>query len=164
MKSGLKYKLFLRSIKKSVRNNSRSVGFPHAGKIQSILIVNESSFENKTLELIFGKELRCETVYFIPEKREKENEEKNIFKSDLNWWGIPSDKYIKNLLEVPFDLLINNTKSEHGALEYFCARSNAKFKVARKNRYSIYDLIINAPDLDNVSYLKEIQKVITNFN
>lgn len=164
MKRGLKYRLFQHFVAKSVKRNKREVIFPGLNEIRNILVLNNDEFDVGSIEDIIGGDVDCEVVRLIPEKRTKLITDHNVYLNDLNWVGIPSLKNSKAFIDKPYDLLINVTKDEIGALEYLGARSLSAFKVGRENRYSIYDLIINDQNLDTISFLKEVFKTIKNFS
>ena len=87
-----------------------------------------------------------------------------LFSSDLNFWGLPSKQLIQHFIDIPFDILINFASDQNPVIDFICASSVAKFKVARYDNNKIYDLIISGRSLEDSEYLNEIERTLNNFS
>jgi len=63
---------------------------------------------------------------------------------DINWYGKPSNIFIKDFIEKDFDIIIDMSLHDNYPLQYISGVSKARLKVGRfeKNNLDIYDVMI----------------------
>lgn len=69
-----------------------------------------------------------------------------VRRSDLNWLGKPGEDKVRCLMEAHPDLLVSLIDSSVFPLTYMAARSDAKFKVGRRQLPgNVFDIVISDP-------------------
>lgn len=162
--NGLKHWYQKRAITNALKSNKREKVFPKIGSIKEIAIISDHDVDKNTIQSLFGIQVRLQELKFIPTKRDKGDDSPGIFVSDINFFGVPASKLIETFVNTPFDILIDFTREKSGVVEFVCAKSVAKFKVGKHNTNSIFDLIINKPDLEEGKYSKVIVETLSNFS
>jgi len=163
MGNGFKNNFRRKAIKKAIHNNRRVVIFPDLASVKSIGIVISESFSTEFIAKAFGPRANVHVLEFVARKRQKDEVSSSVFLNDMDFWGLPAPAKISGFIERPFDLLINFSTENVDAIEYICAKSMAKFKIASKTDSNIYDLVIFGTT-DRLSLIEEIKKTLKNFN
>lgn len=84
---------------------------------------------------------------------------------DFNWKGKVKNKYFKDFIETPHDLLIGYFNKNNLYLENAVLRSNAKFKVGFANvNQQLYDMEIAEQPTRIESFLSELKKYLIIMN
>jgi len=161
---GLKHQYRQKRILSFAERSERKIQFPVQNHIQTIGIVADFDFKSDFITQYFGSNVKMDVLLLNNEKRPKQDQNETIFLSDLDFWGIPPIKLIQPFVDKPFDILINFTSQQFDPVEYICARSKARFKISKYQYLTIYDLIINHPDIAINEYFKEIIKTLNNFS
>lgn len=163
---GFIYKVQRRIIDRTLKNNKRNVIFPNINSIQKVGIVaiegSLNSVDLTSIQLL--KNANLFSLKFLNKKRTKANVDNNIYKSDLNIWGLPRIRKINEFINEPFDLLINLSGDTNKALTYICAASKSNFKISINSNEKVYDLIIDQKDDKLLDLFTEIEKVLNNLN
>lgn len=148
-----------------ISSNKPSLSFSDK-KINSILVFVDENTINNSVQII-AKELnidisKIETIIYIKKRMKEENSENVLTENDFNWLGKIKRKYIQNLVNLKFDLLINLT-ANNLLLDYLVALSKAKFKVGFSNADKrLYDFMI---DTNKVSVFSvELKKYLQILN
>lgn len=88
-------------------------------------------------------------------------------KKELNWYGKPNSKFVRDFLKNDYDLMIDLTTQPLFALQYLGYLSPARFKVGQMNERNVshYDFMLNVPDSINLQdYTQQIIHYIKNIN
>ncbi len=78
---------------------------------------------------------------------------------DINWYGKPSNIFIKDFIEKDFDIIIDMSLQDNYPLQYISAVSKARLKVGRfgENNSDIYDVMIqNKKNTRLDKYINEV--------
>lgn len=76
----------------------------------------------------------------------------------LNFAGIPTGEHVHTFIQKPFDVLINLDQSDHKAINYVCAASQAIFKCGPAHgNPAHYDLMVAMQGGDLKAYLDQIR-------
>lgn len=69
-------------------------------------------------------------------------------KKEINWWGKPTENFVKNFIDEEWDVLINFSLADSFPLKYIAAMSKAKMKIGQhqESNVDIYDLMISQPE------------------
>lgn len=164
MFDGVKYKLYQRSLNRVLKRNNREIKFPIYTKVKSLGVISVHEIDVAKIFDVFGENVNVNTLIFFDEKREKNNTEAAIYSSDINFWNIPTSKFINDFINTPFDILLNITVADISAVEYVCAKSKAHFKVRNNTYSSFYDLIINSSLSYEIQFYKEVSETIKKFS
>ncbi|MCK4361542.1 MAG: hypothetical protein KAV70_07330 [Bacteroidales bacterium] len=85
-------------------------------------------------------------------------------KKDLNWYGKPSNVFIKDFIEKDFDIIIDMSLQDNYPLQYISGMSKAKLKVGRfgENNSDIYDVMIQNEKNSNLDkYINEVHHYLS---
>jgi hypothetical protein len=87
--------------------------------------------------------------------------------SDTNWLGVPNDRYLKNIQEIHFDLVIDLNLQHDTICSYICKLSGAPLRLNLKpghydNIYNLYIKSGNSISIDNE--LQNILKYLRTFS
>jgi len=96
--------------------------------------------------------------------RPSTDKDMTIFRSDLNWFGKPSDKKSSLLKDNPCDLYICLADYENYCIEYLSKAVTAKFKVGRRAfKGNTFDMVVsNSADDTGTKTADEVFKAVTN--
>lgn len=156
--------------RKLVKRNKQSLQFTSA---KNIALVFDAGIEDE-LDLIkdFIKDIRdlkksVKSVGFfnlkqVPPLQYSKLEYDFISQKELNWWGMPSDDFIKTFINEEFDILIDLTIKDYFPLKYIAATSKAKFKICAYNENKIkdFDLLL---DISKDSSIKNLLKQVKHY-
>lgn len=162
MSKGFKNNFRTKAIQKAIKGNNRTVAFPNFETIQSVGVVAYEGFSEDIIEKLKpNAAVTC--LLFSTTKRRKGDSSEFIFTTDLNFWGLPTNGRIESFTNLSFDILLNLTFEPSEAIDYVCARSNAKFKVSSTQNGLVYDLVITGLSDQHV-FIDELKKALKNFN
>lgn len=151
-------------IGKALASNSRVVYFPKSNSIKTVGLIADKYLQTSMFSQKMFSQANFTQLIYTPKNRSKTDSSQSVFRSDLNFWGIPPKKIINWFTNEEFDLLIDCTLQNNGVIDYICAKSEAKFKVSNKNDSKICDLIINQNDKKLSVFFDELENIIVNFN
>ncbi len=161
---GLKSILRNRAMNDAIKSNRRRVLFPKLEKIHSIGVICDEGYKVNTDDF---KHFNGNTkISYLQYKGEKRNDEQNrniIFKSDLDFRGLPKKEILHDFVNHDFDILINFASEENEVLSYVYALSKAGFKVSYKSNRNISDLIIEIQEDKRYLLIKELIRTLKNF-
>lgn len=163
MLSGIKKNIRKNYLLKAYQSANRQVCFPTLNKIKKVGFINALGSPIPFNHPFIGQfEITCLNI--SPDKRPKENHDQTLYKSDSNWIGLPKTQNIDWFVNSTFDLLIDFTAENNDTIEYICAKSLAKFKIAMNKESRVYDLVIKKSGIDFNTFLNEINETILRFN
>jgi hypothetical protein len=126
-------------------------------QVQSVLLIWDASQSRTDIEelKVFGHELRksgknITFLSFHPIKKLSPDMQPNELhklccKADFNFFGVPKSKTLKDLLNQPFDLLINGCLTENDFLKTIATYTKAKFRIGPfldQNDTNFYEISI----------------------
>lgn len=160
----LKNNIRARIIGKALAASNRMVSFPSIHSIKTVGLITDKYLQTTAFNKKSFYQANFTQLTYSSQNRPKTDSNQTVFGSDLNFWGIPSEKIINWFTNENFDLLIDCTLQNNDVIDYICAKSKAKFKVSMKNDSKTSDLMINQND-DNLSvFFDELDNIIVNFN
>ncbi len=147
--------------KRSFRTKKRKVIFPSSEKSNSILVLVDANQQLKVEQLSNDPILQQSKIIFF--SSELSDQPSNVIgKKDLNFLGIPKKSVLKSQFLEPYDMILNLSDGKNQAIEYICAVSLAKFKIAGQQNKDTYDLIIKQAEINIQQLLEEVVKAIKN--
>lgn len=147
--------------KRLFRTSNRNVVFPSSDKSNSILVLVEENQQFKTEDLLNHPIFQNSKIIFFSTEL-IEFSSNVIGKKELNFVGIPKKSVLKSEIIEPFDMILNLSNGKNQAIEYICAVSLAKFKIAGQQNKDTYDLIIKQAEINIQQLLEEVVKAIKN--
>jgi hypothetical protein len=123
---------------KSARKNDKLCDFSKKLKsIAQILVIKpKNSIDNKSLQTFISG------LYNIyPNIQVSTFTRSSLRKIDVNWLGVPNDRYLKNIQEIHFDLVIDLNINHDTICSYICKLSSAPLRLNLKSGH--YDHIYN---------------------
>ncbi len=161
---GLKSMLRERAIIDAIKSNRRNVLFPRLENVHSIGIIDDSKSTIFTDDIKqFNSNVKVSYLYFRNEKRNDDQAQDVIFKSDLDFKGLPKKNSIVEFVNQKFDILINFSSINNDAATYIYALSKASFKVGYITNRKINDLIIDLKEDKRYMLVKELIRTLKNF-
>jgi hypothetical protein len=153
-----------RTINETIKLNRRTVLFPRLENVHTIGIIDDSSTNIFTDDIKqFNSNVRVTYLFLRDEKRNDNQTSNIIFKSDLDFWGLPKKNNIVEFVNQNFDILINFSSIDNDAATYIYALSKASFKVSYKPNRKINDLIIDLQEDKRYMLVNELIRTLKNF-
>lgn len=160
----LKSILRKRAMKDAIKNNRRRVLFPRLENIHSIGVICDEGYKLNSDDFKqFNENAKIVYLKFKDEKRNEEQSRDIIFKSDLDFRGLPKKEVIQDFVNRKFDILINYANEENDVLMYVYALSEAGLKVSYKSNRNVSDLIIDIQEDKRYLLIKELIRTLKNF-
>lgn len=171
---GIQHYFIDKIIKTSLKKANRSKADTVLSNISSIIIFvdEQSAFDQKEFRNLKSKMNLGDAHFNIltyKEKKTSYNEFKGtIFeKNSINWRGVIKSDTIKEVINQPYDLLIDYTQADNQIKQLIVAKINASFKVGySNNNEKYYNLIVavNPNEIDKfnkeiVRYLKILKLI-----
>lgn len=148
--------------KRTNRTKLRKAIFPSSHKSNSILIlVDDNQQFNKSLLSKYSFFQNSKVIYFST-TNSNSSDGSIIGKQELNFLGIPKKTILKPEIIGPIDVILNLSNGKNQAIEYICAVSLAKFKIAGQQNNDTYDLIIKQAETNIQQFLEEVVNAIEN--
>jgi hypothetical protein len=119
-----------------------------------------SDKKNKVYALAYFDGKKIPSVYSNPRGI-------NIFtKKDLNWYYIPTRKFLRNFMKRKLDLLIDLSDNDSFPVKYITSLSDAKFKVGKfEPKNEQYDMMIQVDKNTRLEYIiDQMKHYISNIN
>lgn len=164
MLASIKKKTRRKLISKVYAGKTNGKAFPTLSSIKSVGIIANEGFDHKLAKFGFLCAVNSNILLITNEIRPKNHTDEKLYVSDLNFWGLPKPHVIDWFVSKPFDILIDMTSNNTDFIEYICAKSVAKFKVAKNKSAKAYELIIQQAGLSDTGFINEIENAIKGFN
>lgn len=144
-----------REIKFCSLKNAKYVGILYEIGDESTYIwlskfVNMLLSEGKTLRIVGYHNNKYVPYFCIPQLKY------DFFcNKETNWFGKPNANFVQEVIDEPFDILLDLTLEDSFPLNYFTATSNAHFKIGRNTagKINYLDLMIELEENHAISDL-----------
>lgn len=162
-----KSKNIIKQFKKALNNPLKNDAV-YSNKINNVLLFVENDVDQGFI-ISLSKNLKIDIsdiCLFKFKLKEKKNDDcKNcISKRDFGVFGKLANKYIKSIIEKPYDLVISLTRNNE-FISNLVANSNTGFKVGLLDDYSqVYDLTISVESGNLLAFNSELEKYLKILN
>ena len=151
-----------RIIKNSLHRNHTIPKYPDITTLSSIAyIFKDTPADQAKHWKSYNANVKISYLTYYTYKRPA-SVEGDLYKSDLNFWGLPNKTRIRDFISQPFDILINMADTDCDPATCISALSNAKFKISSHMYDTLYDLVIPVNITDHTEITPEIIKALRN--
>jgi hypothetical protein len=147
-------------IARAYKKNKRRAFFPNPGNVKLVGII---CFENQQVESLIDNAFKpagIDKIILKSGERPRELDEKAIYTSDNNFWGLPPKKWLNAFVNQKFSILIDFTNTTNNTVEYICALSNAEFLIGTNPKSKYFDLVIDQKFVNSGDLIVEIKNIL----
>ena len=163
-----------RKIKKIRGNKKRILKLRELDEVKTVGIVFDASSEDlykRSAHLVrhfasLRKEVKSISITntdIIPAYADDTLSFNYILKKDINWYGLPNNKYVEDFINTEFDILINLDLKESSSLSFIVNTSMANLKIGINNNSEDIELdfmLEGIKDNDLSIFMKELLRYL----